>query len=218
LGLEVAQADSLVRATHLDGPWLWLAIPWLAGAIASCLPSAWRPLRSWIGVWSFVAANVLLLVLGACQQLDRSDLGRAWIVALPGALAALAWPARVLPEAWEPLGARLFVILSLLPWVALGSGYEATSVKDQVAIAVSWVVQVGLAMLVMRAGARNGSTGWVNLAYLALLAGIVTRYFDFFGRYLEGGLALMGSGAVLLAVLYLLESARRRTFSSGGRS
>ncbi len=68
-----------------------------------------------------------------------------------------------------------------------------------------------IAILVIRAGARRGSGSWVNLGYLALLAGILTRYFDFFRDYLEGGTALALTGILLLFILYALEKARRRT-------
>jgi uncharacterized membrane protein len=68
-----------------------------------------------------------------------------------------------------------------------------------------------IAVLTIRAGARRGSESWVNLGYLALLAGHLTRYFDFFGDYLQGGAALALTGVLLLFVLYALEKARRRT-------
>jgi hypothetical protein len=44
-----------------------------------------------------------------------------------------------------------------------------------------------------------------------LLAGILTRYFDFFGDFLEGGVALVLTGVLVLFTLYALERARRRT-------
>lgn len=75
----------------------------------------------------------------------------------------------------------------------------------------AWIFQLGVALLVIRAGARSGSFEWVNAGYAALLAGVTTRYFDFFGNYLEGGTALALTGLLLLVVLYGLESARRRT-------
>jgi uncharacterized membrane protein len=58
----------------------------------------------------------------------------------------------------------------------------------------------------------------VNLGYLALLAGILTRYFDFFGNYLQGGMALTLTGGVLLIILYVLERSRRRTLQREVRS
>jgi uncharacterized membrane protein len=78
-------------------------------------------------------------------------------------------------------------------------------------VGLSWIAQVVIAVLVIRAGARRGSESWVNLGYLALLAGIVTRYFDFFGDYLRGGTALALTGCLLLFILYALEKSRRRT-------
>jgi hypothetical protein len=66
-------------------------------------------------------------------------------------------------------------------------------------------------VLVIRAGARAGSTAWVNLGYVGLLAGVLTRYFDFFGDFLEGGAALVLTGGLVLFVLYALERARRHT-------
>lgn len=218
LALEVAQPDSLVRAKDAGGPWLWLALPLLSAALCSWLPRPWAGLRSAVGAWVFVMSHVLLLQLGASQIEDSSDLGRAWIVVVPGLLAALAWPERVLPEAWGRKDARLFVVLTLLPWIGLGAGYDAASTKDHVVIAVSWLVQIAAAMIVLRAGARAAANGWVNVAYAALLAGIVTRYFDFFGHYLEGGTALMGTGVALLAVLFLLDRSRRHTLAAGGHA
>ncbi|HET9314637.1 MAG TPA: DUF2157 domain-containing protein, partial [Vicinamibacteria bacterium] len=54
LALEAGARDSLVFARHADGPWLFLAIPWLAAALLSWLPRAWSGLRGWVGAWSFV--------------------------------------------------------------------------------------------------------------------------------------------------------------------
>ena len=101
LALEVVEKDSIVHATMADGPWLWLAIPLLAGFALSFLPYRWPGLRSWLGSWTFDAGQVFLLVFGATQELDGSDLGRAGIVAAAGLLAAIAVPQRVLP--WDPL-------------------------------------------------------------------------------------------------------------------
>ena len=93
----------------------------------------------------------------------------------------------------------------------MGTRYDGALAKDHVAVGLAWVVQFVLAVLAIRAGARGGADSWVNLGYLALLAGILTRYFDFFGDYLQGGAALALTGALLLLVLYVLERARRRT-------
>lgn len=49
LSLEAGAEDSLVFAHHVDGPWLLLAIPWLAAALVSCLPRRWPALRGWVG-------------------------------------------------------------------------------------------------------------------------------------------------------------------------
>jgi uncharacterized membrane protein len=95
--------------------------------------------------------------------------------------------------------------------VLLGSQYDSGSWLDRVAVGIAWIVQLAVAVLVIRAGARSGSESWVNLGYLALLAGILTRYFDFFGDFLEGGAALALTGLLVLFVLYALEKARRRT-------
>ena len=215
LALEAGASDSLVFARHPEGPWLFLAIPWLAASLVSWLPRPWTALRGWVGAWSFLAAQGFLLVLGAIQAGDRSGLWRAWILVVPGLLAALLFPRRLFPESWDATTARLFAAGTLVPWLILGAQYDATSMKDIIGVTVAWLVQPALAVLVIRTGARGGSRGWVNLGYTALLIGIVTRYFDFFGRYLEGGTALIGTGIVLLAVLYLLERSRRRTLRKG---
>ena len=76
---------------------------------------------------------------------------------------------------------------------------------------MAWVAQLAAAILVIRAGARTGSRAWVNLGYLAVLAGVVVRYFDFFGDFLEGGAALALTGVMLLFIVFALEKARRRT-------
>jgi uncharacterized membrane protein len=93
----------------------------------------------------------------------------------------------------------------------MGSKYDAGVIRDQLAAGLSWVAQLAIAILVIRVGARRGSESWVNLGYLTLLAGILTRYFDFFSDYLQGGTALALTGALLLFILYALEKARRRT-------
>ena len=101
--------------------------------------------------------------------------------------------------------------MTFVPWILLGARYDNASVKDNLAVGLSWIAQLVIAVLVIRAGARRGSESWVNLGYLALLAGIVTRYFDFFGDYLQGGTALALTGCLLLFILYTLEKSRRRT-------
>ena len=209
LFLEVLETDSLVHAAHADGPWVWLALPWLVVAVASLLPRAWPGLRTFVGLWTFAAANVFLLELGAMQQLDRSDIGGAWFLVAPGVLVALLLPRRVLPPTWDPTTARLFVSGALLPWALLGTAYDAGSLWDLSVIGLAWVLQIALAFVVLRAGVRAGSRAWINLAYLALLAGVVTRYFDFFGHYLEGGAALAVTGILLLTTVTLFDSSRR---------
>lgn len=218
LALEVAEPGSLVHAHRLGGPWLWLAIPWLAAALASWLPRPWPALRTWISAWTFVVANVFLLELGAIQWLVRSHLGGGWIVAGLGLAAAFVLPRRIFPDVWGAPTARVFVAAVFLPWALMGTAYDSASLKDGIAVALSWIAQLGLALLAIRAGARHGSPTWVNLGYLAMLAGILTRYFDFFGRYLEGGATLVATGLVLLAALYLIERSRRHTLRGGRTS
>jgi uncharacterized membrane protein len=92
----------------------------------------------------------------------------------------------------------------------LGFEYDAGTIRTT-AVGLAWIVQLVIAVLVIRAGAQRGSESWVNLGYLALLAGILTRYFDFFGDYLQGGFALALTGGLLLFILYALERSRRRT-------
>lgn len=209
--LEAAEPDSLFYVRNGAGPWAWLGIPLLTSVAVSWLPRPAPFLAGWTGLWTFVAANVFLLVLGASQDLDRSDLGRGWWLAGTGILVGLLLPQRCLPRTWDALTARLILGATFLPWMLLGARYDGALIKDHVAVGLAWVVQFGLAVLVIRAGARRGSEIWVNLGYLALLAGILTRYFDFFGDYLEGGAALALTGTLLLFILYALERARRRT-------
>lgn len=211
LALEAGQSDSIFRADRMDGPWIWIGIPLLAAGLASGLPSPPRFLRDWTGLWTFVAANFFLLVLGAAKELDRSNLGRGWWLAGAGITMALAFPERCLSHAWDRLTSRLVLASTFLPWVLLGSSYDSGVILDELAIGLSWITQFAVAIVVIRAGARHGSGSWVNLGYLALLAGILTRYFDFFGDYLEGGTALALTGGLLLFILYALETARRRT-------
>jgi uncharacterized membrane protein len=209
LALEVGERDSVFHASTVEGPWAWLAIPLLAGIAVSFLPHPWPGLRAWLGAWTFVAGQVFLLVVGALQELDRSDLGRAAILVALGLLAALALPRRVLP--WDPLTSRLVVAATLLPWSIMGEQYEKGAIVDGVAVGAAWIVQVAVAILVIRAGARTASRAWVNLGYVAVLAGVVVRYFDFFGDFLEGGAALALTGVMLLFIVFALEKARRRT-------
>ena len=97
LALEVGEKDSLFHANSVEGPWLWLAIPLLAGIAVSYLPRPWPGLRAWLGAWTFAAGQVFLLVVGALQELDRSDLGRAGLLAAAGLLSAVALPAGSCP-------------------------------------------------------------------------------------------------------------------------
>ena len=216
LTLEIGERDSFIHADSAEGPWLWLAVPLLAGVAVSFVPHPWTGLRSWTGAWTFFASQSMLLVLGATGEMDETDLGRAAIVVAAGLVAALALPKRVLP--WDALTSRLLIAGSLLPWSLLGQQYDKTAVIDIAAIGVSWIAQLAVAILVIRAGARMGSRTWVNLGYVAVLAGLVVRYFDFFGDFLEGGAALVLTGLMLLFVVYALEKARRRTLHVEARA
>jgi uncharacterized membrane protein len=215
LGFEVATGDSWVHATTAEGPWLWLAIPLLAAVLVSWLPARWRGLTGWVGAWFFLAGNFFLLVFGSSHDLDRSDLGAAWVVAGAGLAAALALPERALPASWNPTAARLVLATTFLPWVLLGARFEVGDAFDLVAVGVAWLAQLAVAVLVIWSGARAGSKLWINFGYLAVLAGIVTRYFDLFGNYLRGGAALALTGVLILFVLFALERARRRTVQRG---
>jgi hypothetical protein len=150
----------------------------------------------------------LLLELGATQNLDRSDIGGAWLLVAPGVLAALLLPRRVLPAGWDATSARLFIAGALLPWALLGAQFDSGSLWDLSVVGLAWVLQLALAFVVLRAGVHEGSHAWINLAHLALLAGVVTRYFDFFGHFLEGGAALAVTGILLLTVVFLLDRSR----------
>ncbi len=213
LTLEVGTDDSWLHAERTESPWLPLAIPVLAAAAVSWLPHPASYVRGWVGAWVFGAANIFLLVFGTEQWLARTTLGGAWFLVGAAMLVGLAQPSRCLPPAWDGLVGRSILVLSILPWALVGSRYDGAEWIDLTAVGLSWVVQLALAVLVIRAGARGGSAIWVNLGYLALLAGILTRYFDFFGEYLEGGVALAGTGVLLLFILYALEKARRRTLT-----
>ncbi|HLA78998.1 MAG TPA: DUF2157 domain-containing protein [Vicinamibacteria bacterium] len=211
LALEVGEADSWLRATRVDSPWLFLAIPILAAGLVSWLPHPAAWLREWVGSWVFAASNFFLLVFGAVQEFDHTSLGNAWFLVASAGLLGFGLPARCLPRAWDGLTSRLLLALTLVPWAILGSQYDAGAPSDTLAVGLAWVIQLGLAVLVIRSAAQAAASSWVNAGYLALLAGIVTRYFDFFGEYLEGGTALAATGVLLLFILYSLEKARRRT-------
>jgi hypothetical protein len=185
----------------------------LSAALVSWLPTPVGALRAWVGAWIFGAATVWLLVFGAAQELDNTKLDGAWLLVAAAFLIALVQPSRCLPSAWDGLTARAVLVAAVLPWVLIGARYDAGNVIDMLAVGLAWFLQIGAAVLVIRAGARAGSTAWVNLGYLALVAGILTRYFDFFGEYLQGGLALVATGALILFVLYAMEKARRRTLA-----
>lgn len=211
LVLETQQLGSLVEADHAEGPWLWLGLPLLAFGAVSLLPRPLDRLRGIAGAWTFAASQFFLLVLGASQQLDHSDLGRAFAVALPGVLWGLARPASALPGGLSANEWRTLLAASLLPWLLMGARYGPDeSLPDLAAIGLAWVVQLAVAILAVRAGARAQAPGWINAGYVAIAIGILVRYFDFFGDYLEGGLALSATGLLILFGLYTLERSRRR--------
>ncbi len=214
---EVADPQSLLAADQAESPWLWLALPLLALFAVSWLPRPPSWLRGWLGAWVFIASQFFLLVFGVSggtRSFDENDLGRAWLVVGVGLVAALVWPTRTLPPAWGAWGTRAILVLSLLPWMLIGREFDGTVVLDQFAVGVAWVVQILAALLLIRAANRSGSALWVNLGFLALFAGILTRYFDLFGDYLRGGAALALTGVLVLVVLALLERARRRTLAA----
>lgn len=213
LVLEAGTNGSWLHAQRAGNPWLFLSIPLLAAVLVSWLPHPATFIRGWVGAWVFFASNLFLLAFGAGQEFHRTSLGGGWVLVGCAMPLALAWPQRCLPAAWDGPTSRLVLVLTLLPWTLIGSEYDSGELVDMLAVGLSWIIQLGLAALVVRSGARAGSAIWVNLGYLALLAGILTRYFDFFGEYLGGGTALVATGMLLLFVLYALEKSRRRTLA-----
>lgn len=206
---EVFEPGSPVKARDVDGPWLWLALPLVAAGVAAWLPRAPQALAGVAGGWAFGFTQLALLVFGAAQDLDGSDLGRAWAVALAGLGWALWRPHDVLGATLSVAEWRGLLVGSLAPWLLVGPGYEPGSPVDAAAVAVAWVVQLAAAVLVVRAGARAQAAGWINAGYAGVALGILVRYFDFFPNALEGGLALLVTGLLLLAVLFALERSRR---------
>jgi uncharacterized membrane protein len=210
LALEINEPGSWLAAAHAESPWLWLTVPVLTTAVISYLPGGRGGVRSLTAVFVFVVGQFFLLAFGAEQHLHQTDLGHAWVLVVAGLAAGLFLPSRVWPESWSPHTGRLILLATLLPWLALGSRFDDGSLLDLLAIGLCWVMGFATAFLAIRAGAR-GSRSWANLGFVALLLGVVVRYFDFFGDYLEGGTALALTGLLLLFVLYVLEKARRRT-------
>jgi hypothetical protein len=131
LALEAGQIDSIFRANRIDGPWVWIGIPLLAAGLSSFLPLSARFIREWTRFWTFVAGNLFLLVLGASQDLDRSDLGRGWWLAGAGILVGIAIPGRCLSRAWDTLTSRLILASQFLPWILLGSRYDAGVIRSR---------------------------------------------------------------------------------------
>lgn len=211
LTLEVDSRDSWLRAGAGENPWLWLGLPLLCAAACSWLPRPAAWLRSWITGWVFAAGTVFLLVFGRFHWLATTGLGGAWAVAGTGLALAVLAPGRVFSRAWDATTSRAVLACVLLPWIVVGSRYDSDVLLDHAAVGLAWMTQLAMAVLVIRAGARGESETWVNLGYMALLAGVVVRYFDFFGDYLQGGGALALTGILLLFILYALENARRRT-------
>jgi uncharacterized membrane protein len=210
LTFEVFEPGSPVRVREADGPWLWLGLPLLAAAAASRLPRAPESIRGFAGAWAFAILQLALLVLGASQDLDSSALGRAWAVVLPGLAWALWRPHDALPAGLAASEWRLLLCGSLLPFALLGGGYDPASTLDFAGVVLAWIVQLAAAVFVVRAGARSQAAGWINAGYAAIALGILVRYFDFFGDALEGGLALLVTGLVILGVSFAVERSRRR--------
>jgi uncharacterized membrane protein len=210
--LEAHEGDSWVKVANAEGPWLWMSVPLLAAALASWLPTRVFALQAWTGFWVFAVVTIAMLVLGAAQEAHSSDLGAAWALVVPGLLAGFGLPDRCLPRSWDSTSARVVIVAGLVPWMVMGRGLDP-GMKDVLAVGLAWILQLVIAVVVIRAGARAGADAWVNIGYLALLAGVLTRYFDFFGNYLEGGAALVLTGVLLLFILYALNRARQRTLA-----
>ncbi len=218
---EVGDPLSPIAAQETHSPWLWLAIPLLAMFAISWLPRPAPWLHPWLGAWVFGVSQIFLLALGVrgiTHLFNENHLGNAWGVAGVGLVAAAIWPVRTLPAAWGDWGARGILVLSLLPWILLGLAFDgdAQDALRLFAVGAAWVTQILAALLLIRVANESGSALWVNLGFLALAAGILVRYFDLFGDYLEGGAALALTGFLVLAILAFLERARRRTLRDGG--
>ena len=74
---------------------------------------------------------------------------------------------------------------------------------------ISWILQLVIALLLIREGSLSHSMAWINLGYLGILVGILVRYFDFFADRLNGGLSLIFTGVLILFLIYVLNRGRQ---------
>jgi uncharacterized membrane protein len=62
----------------------------------------------------------------------------------------------------------------------------------------------------IRAGLATGRESWINLGIAFVALNLFTRYFDLFGTMLEGGVAFVVTGAIVLGCGIYLERKRRK--------
>jgi len=197
------------------------AVPLVAAAAGALV--AWGgigPLRGLLSAWLAVAGSMALLIIGWANH-PSLDLFRLNLVSLgfvlAGHAAVAAFPRQLLTRAWQPLFGRFLAAAVAVPILLAGAHeqfvHSEWSPFRALAIGAAWVGQFAAAVLLIREGARSHAAAWVNVGYLLLLAGILTRYFDFFSDFLKGGLGLIATGVLILFILYVLNRRRRRTLA-----
>ncbi len=211
LGMEFHQPDSLLHTKNSTGSIaLWSMLGLLLWSIAEWRQFIFHPKAT--GLARFVGAAIFLggtLILGF-------DAGYTHHVAVDHRPAII-----------------LFFIFSLGMWIAarVFSSKNRLQLMDLVLLAlwietiaiqfifrpwwepVIWGTHISLCIFLIRDGANEGRTSWINIGILFVLISTLARYFDFFGNYLSGGAFFIVTGAFLFGLVWILEKQRRRWVS-----
>lgn len=172
----------------------------------SAFPSAGRGLGLPIlaaGVFVFTFSEAADELGGAAEELGGPLLaGFVLLAALALAAAAALVLARRRSAVLEGAALALLVATALVAVLAGGGG-------DLWAIVFNVLFAAGALGLVW-AGYLTGEAWLVNLGVLLVAIDLVARYFDVFWGALPRSLGMIGAGALVLAIAYVLERQRQR--------
>ncbi|MDD2708490.1 MAG: DUF2157 domain-containing protein [Verrucomicrobiae bacterium] len=212
LGMEFYTEDSLLHSQHDQGAvMLWIGIGMLLWALAELprLPfhSIGQGIIRFCGMAIFLGTSLILSFCIQHREYDKPDFDHPCAVGTFIALCLASWGASRWTtqqgfRSYSVLDATL-AILCLVSLTAIGFNFWFLGL-------LLWAIHLVICLILIREGAEQKNTSWINMGILFILISVMARYFDFFNDYLSGGLFFIATGLLFFALIWFLEKQRRR--------